>query len=115
MTAKGSTPLVLLFSFERSRSWAYSSAWLERTPDKREVGGSSPPRPTTVMDGGVAQLGERLPCTQEVIGSIPFTSTTSGDRYQETGARKRESPARWYLPESGQVDGLMSWFKRSKD
>ena len=25
--------------------------------------------------GGVAQLGERLPCTQEVIGSIPFTST----------------------------------------
>ena len=26
-------------------------------------------------DGGVAQLGERLPCTQEVIGSTPFTST----------------------------------------
>ena len=25
--------------------------------------------------GGVAQLGERLPCTQEVIGSTPFTST----------------------------------------
>jgi hypothetical protein len=25
--------------------------------------------------GGVAQLGERLPCTQEAIGSIPFTST----------------------------------------
>jgi hypothetical protein len=25
--------------------------------------------------GGVAQLGERLLCTQEVIGSIPFTST----------------------------------------
>ena len=24
--------------------------------------------------GGVAQLGERLPCTQEVIGSNPFTS-----------------------------------------
>ena len=29
-----------------------------------------------LWDGGVAQLGERLPCTQEVIGSIPFTSTT---------------------------------------
>jgi hypothetical protein len=27
--------------------------------------------------GGVAQLGERLLCKQEVIGSIPFTSTTS--------------------------------------
>lgn len=59
--------------------------WLERTPDKREVDGSSPSRPTTLggfeisnlryQDGGVAQLGERLPCTQEVIGSIPFTST----------------------------------------
>ncbi|SPD75065.1 hypothetical protein PITCH_A420025 [uncultured Desulfobacterium sp.] len=47
---------------------------LERTPDKREVVGSIPTRPTR-LDGGVAQLGERLPCTQEVIGSIPFTST----------------------------------------
>jgi|MudIll2142460700_1097286.scaffolds.fasta_scaffold335953_1 hypothetical protein len=28
--------------------------------------------------GGVAQLGERLLCKQEVIGSIPFTSTTVG-------------------------------------
>ena len=27
--------------------------------------------------GGVAQLGERLLCKQEVIGSIPFTSTTA--------------------------------------
>ena len=27
------------------------------------------------FDGGVAQLGERLICIQEVIGSIPFTST----------------------------------------
>ena len=26
---------------------AYSSVWLERTPDKREVGGSNPPRPTS--------------------------------------------------------------------
>ncbi len=29
-----------------TQRWAYSSAWLERTPDKREVGGSSPPMPT---------------------------------------------------------------------
>ena len=28
-----------------------------------------------ISDGGVAQLGERLLCKQEVIGSIPFTST----------------------------------------
>jgi hypothetical protein len=26
--------------------------------------------------GGVAQLGERLLCKQEVVGSIPITSTT---------------------------------------
>ena len=29
-----------------------------------------------IPDGGVAQLGERLLCKQEVIGSIPFTSTS---------------------------------------
>ena len=27
-------------------------------------------------EGAIAQLGERLPCTQEVNGSIPFGSTT---------------------------------------
>ena len=48
---------------------------LERTPDKREVDGSSPSRPTMILSGGVAQLGERLPCTQEVISSNLFTST----------------------------------------
>ncbi len=79
----------------KTRVWACSSAWLERTPDKREVDGSTPSRPTIlwvsyskVWDlnqerhapfGGVAQLGERLPCTQEVIGSNPFTSTICCD------------------------------------
>ena len=50
---------------------ACSSVRLERTPDKREVDGSNPSRPTILgpFFGGVAQLGERLPCTQEVIGS----------------------------------------------
>ena len=50
-----------------------SLSWLERTPDKREVDGSSPFRPT--IHGDLAQLGERLPCTQEVRGSIPLVST----------------------------------------
>ena len=31
--------------------------------------------PLSTESGGVAQLGERLLCKQEVIGSIPFTST----------------------------------------
>jgi hypothetical protein len=33
------------------------------------------PDPPVFFIGGVAQLGERLLCKQEVIGSIPFTST----------------------------------------
>jgi hypothetical protein len=36
--------------------------------------------------GGVAQLGERLLCKQEVIGSIPFTSTISGGGPRDTRA-----------------------------
>ena len=36
----------------RNGLWAYSSAWLERTPDKREVDGSSPSRPTTITFDG---------------------------------------------------------------
>ena len=42
-------------------------------PDKHEVGGSSPLGPTTY--GGVAQLGEHLPCKQGVMGSNPIIST----------------------------------------
>ena len=34
----------------------------------------------TFREGGIAQLGERLLCKQEVIGSIPFASTNSGCR-----------------------------------
>ena len=91
--------------------WACSSVRLERTPDKREVDGSTPSRPTRAnldfrfwnLDykirnrqsqirinywGGVAQLGERLPCTQEVIGSNPFTSTTIRDIGYDRGGGK---------------------------
>ena len=32
-----------------------------------------PRTPKTI--GAIAQLGERLPCTQEVSGSIPLSST----------------------------------------
>ena len=28
-----------------------------------------------MIDGAVAQLGERIPCTDEVAGSIPVSST----------------------------------------
>jgi hypothetical protein len=38
-------------------------------------------------------LGERLLCKQEVDGSIPFTSTSSGIRYQVSDARGRGAQA----------------------
>ena len=55
-------------------------------PDKHEVGGSSPLGPTSNEGykykvkklqpyGGVAQLGEHLPCKQGVMGSNPIIST----------------------------------------
>ena len=68
-------------------------------PDKHEVGGSSPLGPTSEvkdfakangenykpimhcalcimhLSGGVAQLGEHLPCKQGVMGSNPIIST----------------------------------------
>ena len=47
-----------------------------------EVG--SPFWPTTPTKyGGLAQLGERLPCKQEVTGSIPVLSTTVRKRLNE--------------------------------
>ena len=36
-----------------------------------------PSKVAEVRDGGLAQLGERLPCKQEVSGSIPLISTIS--------------------------------------
>ena len=45
--------------------------------------------------GGVAQLGERLPCTQEAIGSNPFTSTRKEDK---KGQGLRELYGMWKAP-----------------
>ena len=54
-------------SVGRYQAWAYSSVGLERTPDKREVGGSSPPRPTSSDDAtrmwGCSSVG-RAPALQ---------------------------------------------------
>jgi hypothetical protein len=61
-----------------SNIWACSSVGLEYSSDKGVVPGSSPGRPT--MSGDVAQMGERLPCTEEVRGSNPLISTEALDR-----------------------------------
>ena len=36
------------------------------------------PDPAQTLNGGVAQLGEHLPCKQGVMGSIPIISTRLG-------------------------------------
>ena len=41
--------------------------------------------------GGLAQLGERLPCKQEVSGSIPLISTTSYKRLTEVPSKEETS------------------------
>ena len=41
------------------------------------------------MRGAIAQLGERLLCKQEVIGSIPIGSTTSSARQLRTESLAR--------------------------
>jgi hypothetical protein len=44
---------------------AYSSVWLERTPDKREVGGSNPPRPT--IDRARRRASEMIGCAAMLV------------------------------------------------
>ena len=62
---------------------------LEHTLDKRGVGGSNPPRPT--IYGPLAQLGERLICIQEVVGSIPIGSTILPRSFLRKLSMKNES------------------------
>ena len=49
-------------------------------------------------------MGERLLCKQEVIGSIPFTSTTVAPRVRRCGAKARRSNAKT-VP--GDRDGVL--------
>jgi hypothetical protein len=44
-------------------------------PRGRRFESCLPDQSFTMYNGALAQLGERLPCTQEVSGSIPLGST----------------------------------------
>ena len=61
-----------------------------------------------IWEGGVAQLGERLLCKQEVVGSTPITSTSqvSDARYQMPGIRCQVSDARYRVSGIGGCAGL---------
>ena len=56
-------------------------AHLRRMREARKERGRGSPKVFLVtfdlQEGGIAQLVERLPCTQEVSGSSPLTSTES--------------------------------------
>ena len=60
------------------------------------------------MDGGVAQLGEHLPCKQGVMGSIPIISTTGQARTQQSGdvsTMRYCEPREFHSGESREGDG----------
>ena len=48
-----------------------------------------PSKVVEVRDGGLAQLGERLPCKQEVAGSIPTISTIPQKHTLLRGTKKQ--------------------------
>ena len=65
-----------------------------------------------ISGGGVAQLGERLLCKQEVIGSNPFTSTT-GRRCRAVGRAALEEDCA--TPLRGVAAGLIEGCRESCD
>ena len=48
----------------------------------------------TKHPGGVAQLGEHLPCKQGVKGSIPFISTKGEDKGTEAKRQRKDTKER---------------------
>jgi hypothetical protein len=63
-----------------------SSSEVERRVEGARVGGSIPSLCT--ISGAIAQKGERLPCKQDVVGSIPSGSTTLRERCREEYSRR---------------------------
>ncbi len=86
-------------SLPASSIWSHGpiAQLAERAPDKGEVPGSNPGRPTSIR-GELAQLGERRLCKPEVTGSSPVFSTSSAKQLGTIGVRIK--------PE---VDGQPRW------
>jgi hypothetical protein len=62
------------------------------------------------LSGAVAQLGERLLCKQEVIGSIPFGSTSSLGSFLTSRERKKiENGYRRFAPSNLFFGCLTLW------
>ena len=52
-------------------------------------GSRGDPKRGPSLQGGVAQLGEHLPCKQGVMGSIPIISTTGENRKRKSDLTER--------------------------
>ena len=55
-----------------------------------------------LLSGGIAQLVERLPCTQEVSGSSPLTSTLTN--YQQPQKPREISTQTKFVSEVGMLE-----------
>jgi hypothetical protein len=63
------------------------------------------PDPPASRGGAIAQLGERLLCKQEVVGSIPTGSTSSHTRRLPRHDSRDDQNLPWAcMPEPGSVD-----------
>ena len=62
-------------------------------------------------DGGVAQLGEHLPCKQGVMGSIPIISTSRQCRHPMSieDSEKRSFSPRWYCFKQSSREKAAGW------
>ncbi len=62
-------------------------------------------------NGALAQLGERLPCTQEVSGSIPLGSTIKDNQNKDPGYLAQLARAFGSYPKGRGFDSLGSHLK----
>ena len=74
------------------------------------VVGSNPVIPTIIY-GALAQLGERLPCTQEVSGSIPLGSTIICNQNKDPGGVAQLARALGSYPKGRGFDSLCRHLK----
>ena len=65
------------------------------------------------LNGGVAQLGEHLPCKQGVKGSIPFISTSRQCRLPKPGALSRKPTVEAEAEERGGGERQNRWTNQS--
>jgi hypothetical protein len=60
-----------------------------------------------IPDGAIAQLGERLLCKQEVVGSIPSGSTRSDRAVRKPQFRPWENGLSLSIPESDLLSDIV--------